>query len=287
MRPKRASRTSSLVTLMRALAHEGVTEVRDFKDPTAYSMLPLPWKLLARFALRRLRSGIGRHRYFESGHFDLVPLRTRVFDDAWAAAHDVGARQLVLLGAGLDGRAYRLPNLGNSTLFEVDHPATQALKRQRARELRPLARKHVYVPVNFEKDSLSDALQNAGLERTATSLWIWEGVTPYLTLAAQAATLAAVARCAAAGSRIALTYVEPAEGADLAVTTRLVKVLGEPFVGLRSRAEVAELLRTAGFEVVQDSGIPEWRRHYTDRPDRAEGSFYERIAVGERSGTRG
>jgi methyltransferase (TIGR00027 family) len=284
MRAKRASRTSSLVTMMRAFGNEGITEVRDFKDPTAYAMLPLPWKLLTRVALRRLRSKGRSHLYYSNGHFDMVPLRTRVLDEAWrtwATAH-AGARQLVLLGAGLDGRAYRLPDLGETTPFEVDHPATQALKRKRAQGLRLLAGKHVYVPVNFEADSLATALARAGLDRTAPSFWIWEGVMPYLTREAQVATLAAIATSSSPGSRLAMTYVEPGDGKDIAQTRRLVKFLGEPFVGLRTRAELAEMLNAAGFDVVEDSGIPEWRKLHTDAPPRPEGTFYERIAVAER-----
>src|SRR5215470_20393462 len=77
----------------------------------------------------------GRQRMLERarGRMDLVALRTRFFDDAWHTAHAAGTRQLVLLGAGLDGRAFRLDDISDSILFEVDHPSTQSVKRERAR----------------------------------------------------------------------------------------------------------------------------------------------------------
>jgi methyltransferase (TIGR00027 family) len=269
--------------MVRALANEGVTEVRGFSDPTAMALLPLPWRLVARWAVRRARRQGGQHPYVKDGKFDLIPLRTRVFDDAWHAAHSAGARQLVLLGAGLDGRAFRLPDIGDSAVFEVDEPATQALKRKRARALKALALRHVFVALDFERGALDDALAAAGLDGSAAVFWIWEGVTPYLTQPAQRATLDAVARCSGPGSRVAMTYVEPTDHqGELSRVRGLVQFLGEPFVGLMTRDAAKELLAGAGFDVVEDSGIDDWRRRYADGLARPTSAYRERIALAER-----
>lgn len=273
---RRASRTSSLVTLLRALAHGGVTEVDGFADPTALRLLPPGWRALARVALA------GNKRLFlavSQGQGDLVALRTRVLDEAWGEAHRLGARQLVLLGAGLDGRAYRLETLSDCAVFEVDHPGTQALKRARAEGLVERARRHVFVPVDFEKDGLQDALGAAGFLASQRAFFIWEGVTPYLTEAAQQATLAAVAELSAPGSRLAMTYIEP--GLKNAGVQGLVSALGEPFLGLMPRALAAERLAQAGLRVIEDSGIDEWRRRFARR-QRAALGLTERIALAER-----
>jgi methyltransferase (TIGR00027 family) len=289
MRPKRPSQTSSLVAMLRALAHEGLTEVRDFKDPTAFVMLPPVWQLFARLILRRMKNPRFRECVFgerSSGRSDLVPLRTRVFDDGWHSARAAGIHQLVLLGAGLDGRAFRLDDIGDSTVFEVDHPSTQQLKRERVARLTPKAGRHVYVPVDFEKDKLADGLERAGHGRGQQTFWIWEGVTPYLTRAAQRATLAAIAERSAAGSRLAMTYVEPAAAKDKGHVVRMavvVRLFGEPFLGFMTRQEAADLIGNARFRVLEDSDARDWRRRYSTKPDRRADAYRERIVVAEKT----
>lgn len=289
MRSNRPSQTSSLVTLLRALADAGLTEVSGFKDATARPLLPPLWRLGFWYVRLRGRSAKFRQRLFgeaSSGAYDTVALRTRVLDEAWHAAHALGMRQLVLLGAGLDGRAFRLEDASDSTVYEVDHPSTQRQKRERTRRMTARALRHVFVPVNFETDSLAQALLDAGQRRDVPTFWIWEGVTPYLTRKAQEKTLTAIAECSAPGSRLAMTYTEPAPPETTAPairrTAKVVRWLGEPFIGLLSREEAAALLQHAGFRLLEDSGPDTWRRKYSTRPDGPAGPLRQRIAVAER-----
>jgi methyltransferase (TIGR00027 family) len=277
---KRASGTSQLVTVMRALAHAGVTEVRGFSDPTAMPMLSPTWRAFARLLLRPLARPEARARIFErsDGRLDLLALRTLALDEVWHENRSRGTRQLVILGAGLDGRAFRLDDLADSAVFEVDHPATQALKRARSAGMVPRARRHVYVPVDFERDPLDRALGAAGHHADHATFWIWEGVTQYLTAAAQRATLGAVARLSAPGSRIAFTYGTP----DIPRPTAILKLFGEPWIGLMSPAEAAERIVQAGLICVGDAGEREWRSRFSSGPQRA-GEVGERIAIGERA----
>jgi methyltransferase (TIGR00027 family) len=286
MRKGQSSRTSSLVTLLRALAHEGLTEVRGFSDPTALALLSAPWRWMHRRTLRSLaRRPDGRRRLLERarGRMDIVALRTRYFDDAWHAAHAAGARQLVLLGAGLDGRAFRLDDVGDAVVFEVDHPATQAMKRERARSLTPKALRHVYVPIDFERDRLADALARAGHVSDELTFWIWEGVTAYLTPAAQVETMRAIAERSAPGSRLAMTYIEPDASLRRLIDIRmLVRLFGEPFRGEMTRATAAERLAGAGLRVVEDTSPVEWRRQYANPIAQVADVVRGRIAVAER-----
>lgn len=287
MREGKPSRTSTLVTFLRALADGGVTQVRDFSDPTAMELLPAGWRISAELIRRMAHARpevIERVARESGGGFDLVALRTRVLDEAWHDAHRSGMRQLVILGAGLDGRAYRLDDVGEVAVFEVDHPATGALKQQKARRLQARARRHRFVPVNFERDRLWPALESAGHRADEETFWIWEGVTPYLTAEAMRSTLGQLAERSAPGSRLAMTYIEP--GAESRETTWIRKVIaaaGEPWIGLMSRGEVAQRLQAAGFRVLEDTGMAEWLPRFSRFPEVSpERALRERIVVAER-----
>ncbi len=111
----------------------------------------------------------------------------------WTAApHDF--RQVVVLGAGLDMRAFRLARSG-VRFFEVDHPASQADKLARLTATGAHPSGHAtYVRCDFEVESFVDQLVQAGFDAAAPALFLWEGVTPYLPEAAVRATLGAIAR---------------------------------------------------------------------------------------------
>ncbi len=284
--PDRPSRTSTLVAALRGLADAGLTQVRDFADPTARVLLPGPVGELTRLAAVPLTRApvLGRALWWVTlGGFDLLPLRTRAIDDAWGEAHAAGARQLVLLGAGLDGRAHRLETLAGTRVFELDRPGTQALKRERAASLPLKAGSLTYVPVDFAVDDPGAALARAGYDTGAPAFLVLEGVTPYLPPEVTGDTLKAVARAMAKGSRIAVTYIPPRgrfEGGPLAAVGHLVDRLGEPFVGLLPEAEMAGLIRAAGLEVASDTGLRDWAARYARRRPLANGRFEERLVVG-------
>ena len=104
--------------------------------------------------------------------------RTVAIDDA---VRDHGAAQVVVLGAGLDARAWRMPELARATVFEVDHPASQRDKQRRLGDLAPTAGQVVPVAVDLEHDPLAPALEAAGFDPALETTWVWEGVVPYLT----------------------------------------------------------------------------------------------------------
>ena len=99
---------------------------------------------------------------------------------------------MVLLGAGLDARAWRLQELAGTTVFEADHPDSQAEKRSRLGSLPATADQVRFVPVDLSRDDLGAALGSAGHRADLPTFWIWEGVVVYLTTEQVRATLAAV-----------------------------------------------------------------------------------------------
>jgi methyltransferase (TIGR00027 family) len=200
---------------------------------------------------------------------DHVCLRTAAIDAALTQAVHDGCRQLVVLGAGLDGRAWRLESLREVDVYEVDHPDTQTDKRRRVEALELRSASISFVAVDFARDRLTDALAAAGHDANHRTFWIWEGVTPYLPQPAIAATLADIASRSASGSALAMTYVVPglvllegsAARAVARVTQTAFRALGEPLLGATDPAWMAERLEAVGFRVDWDEDARGWTRH--------------------------
>lgn len=254
MKPGEASQTAILVCLARAWAHERLAVPR-FSDPTALALLPEE----ARARLQRHREGGPPASLWESiervslaRRAALMVARTVEIDEA---LRDAPAPQVVILGAGLDGRAWRMDELKGAVVFEVDHPDSQRLKRQRVKELSLRAREVRFVPVDFTRDKLGDALAAAGHDPAQPTTWIWEGVVMYLTPAEVEATLAALATWSAPGSRLVILYTQPA--LIMRLVGLVVSRLGEPFRSAFTPAAMGALLNRYGFSVVSDKGIPE------------------------------
>ncbi|MCA0293899.1 MAG: class I SAM-dependent methyltransferase [Actinobacteria bacterium] len=156
----------------------------------------------------------------------------------------------MILGAGLDSRVWRMPELASTTVFEVDQPASQKDKVQRIGARAPLAHRVPELAVDLAGGTLARALEESGFDPRAATTWVWEGVIPYLPAAAVAATLAEVATQSAPGSRLVLNYqsrqLRPLLGRTL---VRLVlrasrqpdPLTTEPWRSLWKPAELAKL----------------------------------------------
>ena len=286
MRHRKPSGTSTVVAFLRGLNTVGVTRVRDFSDPFAARLLP-PWPgralrgldwLFKRYPMFKERLVVGSR-----GALDLVALRSRAIDTSWSEAYRKGVRQLVILGAGLDARAYRLPELDGASVFEVDHPATQEVKRERARALRSAAAAHTYVPMDFRRDDLGRALRGAGVRADESSHVIWEGVTHYLPHSITAATLASLASMTTAGSQLVATYAEPEMGRHASMLRDwILRWAGEPHIGLLERAHMARLLEDAGWRVRTDEGLDDLAQRFTDGIADAAFRLRERVVLAEK-----
>ncbi len=256
MREGRPSFTAAAVAAARGLASV---------DPFAGDLLP---KAVGK-AIHAAESASRRSPWVAAavnaaslGLVDHIELRTAAIDEALREALDAGIEQLVILGAGLDARAWRVHGLDRVIAFEVDHPSTQAYKRARFETRASIAAEVRFVPVDFERESLDEALAHAGHRANKKTFWIWEGVTPYLEPDATRATLAVIAARSAKGSRLATTYATPEAttlGPAIARVALVVfRGLGEPIRGLWTDEKMADALDAVGFETLDDTAPDEW-----------------------------
>lgn len=263
MEADRASRTAVLMCQGRAVAHGRIAEGR-FADPMATALL----RDDERVAVERVREGAPPEGWSERVEFEMVRGCSEVIVPRTVAIDDaVRARlrpQLVIIGAGLDDRAWRIPELTDVEVFEVDHPASQRDKRSRVGDLRPLARSLRFVPVDFTRDRLDTALASAGHRPEEPTTWIWEGVVPYLSRAEVAATVRALASRSAAGSRLVVNYQSPALSAAfgrvaaramMAMARRRSPWADEPRRSSWTPRAMSELLRDHGFSVNRDDDL--------------------------------
>jgi methyltransferase (TIGR00027 family) len=191
--------------------------------------------------------------------------RTRYIDDRLRAAFARGARQLVLLGAGYDARAYRLPECRGLAVFEVDHPATQAAKRAVLARALGGEPAHVrFVPTDFDRESVTATLPAAGWDPARATFFVWEGVTNYLTEAAVDHTLRFCAG-AAAGSELVFTYVhrgvidDPRAWFGTERLFRGLEEMGERWTFGLDPARTGDFLRERGLRLEEDLGAADYR----------------------------
>ncbi|MCA9642010.1 MAG: SAM-dependent methyltransferase [Polyangiaceae bacterium] len=284
MRDQHRSFTSDLVAAMRAFYSETPADLDVASDPVASSLLPLPLTLLVR---AMGQPGVSRlvHRALGHASFGLsygVPLRTAAIDEVLREEASTGCDQLVLLGAGLDARGYRLPELSECTVFELDHPSTQAYKRLRVGSLDPLAKSVHFCSIDFERQSIGEVLGAAGFATQRKSCWIWEGVTMYLTPGAIDATLDAVSLYSAPGSVLCMTYVTPQSGVIRRAGLLSAKKIREPILGTLQKTEVRERLERRGFSLLSDTDAHDWAQRYWQH---APGGLrvWERLVVARRA----
>jgi methyltransferase (TIGR00027 family) len=183
----------------------------------------------------------------------------------------------VILGAGLDGRAFRMPELSEVDVFELDHPDTQGPKRERSATLARTCRSLRFVAIDFERDSLERALEDAGHRKDVPTVWLWEGVVMYLRDEAVRSTLSVVSARSAPGSTIAVQY-NTREGHSLA-NALMLRIWGEPQIGLRTPEKMASELEAAGFRVVADACAAEWASSHGAPPPGRSSAKRLRIAL--------
>ncbi|MGE5225190.1 MAG: SAM-dependent methyltransferase [Omnitrophica WOR_2 bacterium] len=201
MRKNQASITAEGIALIRA--HESAKPV---EDRVCYDPLARQFISPIFYALGFLFIPYGRRR--SPGVEEFLIARTRYIDDYLSDSLKEGIDQLVILGAGLDSRAYRFEGIRNKVkTFEVDHPASQQVKlRKLKRIFGDIPEYVVYVPIDFSVETL-DKLFDYGYDENLTTLFIWEGVTYYITEKSVNDTFHFITCHSGEGSRLIFDYM--------------------------------------------------------------------------------
>ncbi len=186
MQTGQASRTSILVAAARAFgARDADPAVRNPDYLAAKFVGPAERQLIEPHAMAAALDGdyaASREKPEVAGITNLLLGRTRFIDEHLGKAVASGARQIVILGAGLDSRAYRFRDLlKDCAVFEVDYAATQQFKRQRLAEIDvEIPPNLTWVEIDFLHETLGKALSRAGYRDDERTFFIWEGVSMYL-----------------------------------------------------------------------------------------------------------
>ncbi|WP_330252628.1 class I SAM-dependent methyltransferase [Nocardia sp. NBC_00565] len=253
------SRTALATAYARAY-HQIASEPRIFTDPLAIRIAGVTPDELADLhtaiiqehdtdgALRR------RRRMF-------LAARARFAEETIADAVAAGTRQVVVLGAGLDTFAYRNP-YPDVRVFEVDHPDTQAWKRERLESAGiEIPVSLTFAPVDFESQTLAAGLAAADFDRSRPAVFVWLGVIMYLTEETILDTLRFVAG-QATPTQLIFDYLYPAAASGPEDTVQRtaradrVAAIGEPWLSFFTADEIANILRENGFDQINDRGAP-------------------------------
>ena len=251
MKPDESSRTALMVARQRA-AHQLLDHGSILDDPFAMKILHEDEKDVLQFANQHPLASIGRL---------ITAARSRIAEDALSGAVERGIRQLVILGAGLDTFALRNPHGALPIrIYEVDHPATQAWKRERLAEAQiALPPWLIFVPVDFEQDDLGEKLLAAGFPPDSPAFFTWLGVVPYLTEEAIGRTLDYMSSIR--NSEVVFDYLEPPEASSEELKqiekerTEQLKRIGELSVSRFEPSGIAVMLRAHGFHDIEDTNF--------------------------------
>ena len=278
MQDGQPSRTALMTAIYRAREHLFAPEPKIVRDSLAMALAGLPDKaamdaymdqVTAQFAALSDQSAA---EAFITVSSEVVCLRARLVEETFKSLMDEGLEQVVILGAGLDSMAYRYGgNFHDIRFYEVDHPATQAWKRQ------CLDNADVTVPANmrfvsfdFENQTLAEALNAGGIDPSKKTLFSWLGVHMYLTDDTVKATLAVLGGFAK-GSTLVMDFLMPDYNEEGNVAPDGVKQLqkvvadmGEPIRSLYTLPELENRLRDAGFSTIQFPSVGDLIDLYLD-----------------------
>jgi methyltransferase (TIGR00027 family) len=258
MKPHEPSRTALIPARQRA-AHQLLDQGAILYDPFAIKILGEDERDLLQFAHHHPLAGIGRL---------FTAARSRIAEDALHTAVERGISQIVILGAGLDTFALRTqPGATAMRVYEVDHPATQAWKRQRLAETQAAVPPWLrFVAVDFERDDLGGKLVEAGFQPDIPAFFSWLGVVPYLTQEAIDDTLDYMASIHR--SEVVFDYMEPPQAfpqemRDLVQErTEQLEKMNERWVSHFDASGMASILRSHGFCNIEDISFQEIRSRF-------------------------
>jgi methyltransferase (TIGR00027 family) len=291
MKANTASRTAQYMALFRALEHRRPAGKRLFNDPYAISFLDKQLKLACILSSLPFAHGIiaGIIQRKLPGALASGIARTKCIDDLLSKTIQHGVRQVIILGAGFDTRALRLPFLKQIPVIEIDHPNTAALKTATLHNLPPQLLSHIrYLQIDFNTQSLEDLLRDHQIDFHLPTTIIWEGVTNYLTQAAVDHTFSLLERFVH-GSYVIFTYVHkqvldtPASFFGATKLLQDLQDIEERWTFGFEPEELPAYLNGYNYHLLEDMGAKDYREKYV--PERAsllKGYEFYRLAFAKK-----
>jgi len=263
----KASKTADITCACRAISSLEKDLLLKSDDWVAPLLLPrkFQWILKSEFLRARFAQICG-----PKGMYAWVVARTKYIDDWFDGIAREGFKQVLILGAGFDSRAVRFSEeLRGMRVFELDAGTTQMLKATQFKERRITVPENViFIPVNFELETIEAKLLKAGFQSNLKSLILMEGVLQYLRPEAVHATLTALAELTPAGSRLICdfanaTFFNAQEVVfGKAGVQSLLRQYGEPFQFGLAEAEVESFFDQIGFRLVEYINPPDLEQMY-------------------------
>jgi methyltransferase (TIGR00027 family) len=273
MKKNHHSRTAIIVAVVRAL-HTAFERPVVFDDPYAGDLAGPLWRIVAK---SRICYWIGTKIIYKG----MDPIRRQIIararyaEDKLEAAAASGIQQYVIIGAGLDSFALRRKDLAEKlSIFELDHPASQQVKKSRLKQLQlTFPGNHEFVAVDFEKKGLCEPLERSSYSPRQPVFFSWLGTVHYLTPQTVLNTLSAISACAYPGSELVLDYAGVQE-LTAVPDRKMVKKLkrftdrrGEPILSMFEPDQFKEMISQAGFNLLESLSPEEQARRYFSLSD--------------------
>jgi methyltransferase (TIGR00027 family) len=267
MKANRSSKTAEWVAAVRA-AHLLYDHPAIFEDRFAIELIGRRWRWIVKTPpLYQLAL---RHVMAMTNSRGRLLIRARYTEEKLDAAMRAGIDQYVILGAGLDSFAWRRPDTaGRLTIFEIDHPRSQADKRRRLEECGLAVPDNLeFIAVDFGRETVAEALARSRYSPGRRAFFSMLGTAQYLPREALATTLRSIASIAAPGSELVLSYIQPrhlVDPAQLPDHDRAIRAsarAGEPFVSFYDPAAFPREVGALGYDLVEHALPDELARRY-------------------------
>jgi methyltransferase (TIGR00027 family) len=251
---QKTSGSAAGVAMMRAIETQKPEGSRICDDPYAHALIQGGFT----YALLKWMIGSGLYDRLAPGAVSFVVGRERYIDDFLKSCLSEGLDQVVLLGAGYDTRAYRIPGIEKTHVFEIDQSATQEDKLKRLEKvIHPIPANVTFLPMDFNTQSLAERLKSAGYNEQDKTLFIWQGVTYFLTMAGVGNTLAFIASHSGPGSALIFDYfyneiLRDPHRKEVQAMRRTARAFGEDYTFGIDRGQVEPFLTQRGFREVTD-----------------------------------
>jgi methyltransferase (TIGR00027 family) len=266
MAQQTVGRTALGTAICRLIEQYQPEKTRLFYDPVARELVGAPIRFLMQFAAMRNLT-MKQTDAAAIGIYGAQICRTRYIDDVVQAALSQGIGQLVILGAGFDTRPYRLPGMESVKVFEVDLASIQNDKKNKIRKYLGQLPDHViFIPIDFDTQTLEAVFTGTAFDRSRPAMFVWEGVTQYISEEAVRQTLAFVGR-SAPGSIIVFTYVLKTiieRRSDIPGADHLMDVVAKhaPWVFGLTPSSVPDFLKPFHLALIADVGNVDYQERY-------------------------